>query len=725
MDGIEETQRASRARPSVRGFFHLLWTALIFAAFTGCATSAAFAADGAPQAPRMDRPHVLLDSGHTATVNRIVRDSRTGYLFTASDDGTVRIWDGNSGSLRQVIRVSHLPVVSLAVNPAGPEIAAVVSDGGLVFQLSVWNWNTGRRLYTHSLSEIPLFVQYSPKGSFLLYARAHWNSLVFLDSSNGDQLPYLPNGFGIVRFAIVSASERTVMTYSPSSGNLIYWDLQSGTQKAVVSTIPNLSHVTAISDVYVAGNVGTTLEVVNIVNGSVVSQRDLGDVQSISVDRSNDELAALYTLATASPGTEQLSLFSVRDGALSTLYFANSDITGSVTAMLLANGDLLAARPGGTIDRFSQYVTGSMPFGPNVIVPVTDIAFSDDRFFATTASNVISVRSDFFSGGTQLDKVSLLVEDAIQNPFGVQSGLLSLSNRRLFLYRQDNEVGDLRSINPYNLSVVDAFSQFDSPILQLEDAGSDLLSLERNGRIRLLNSYSFATDFSFTSSGTQTAAYTTNYGVILGRSNSNVLDSALIRVSPQTGETVPVDSNDFLVFDLAFDHRTGSLYSLGLRHSSTGEATELTRYTGSDFSQSRVISRFDGEDLQASVAFNGESGRLFTTLGFDRVQMWDGSSMRALEATGHIPRKVTSWRGRVYAVNRDGSVSVWDSNSLRHLFDFYVLPDGSWTIITPDGYYLPSTTGNPEQHLSLVAAGNNRNLSLSDFQLKLASGTGL
>lgn len=708
----------------------LAWVAILFTAFTGCATSAAFAADGPAPAPRMDRAHVLLNTGHTATVNRIVRDNRTGYIFTASNDGTVRIWDGSTGDLRQVIRVSHLPVVSLAVNPGAPELAAVVSDGGLFIQMSVWNWESGRQMYTHPLTETPLFVQFSPKGSILLYARAHWNSLVFLDSSSGQELPYLPNGFGIVRLALISASERTIMTYSPSNGNLTYWDLQSGTQKAVVQTLPNLDHLTPVSDVYMAGTSGSSLELINLVNGSVAAQRDLGDVQSISVDPSNQELSVLYTLPTAKQGTVEVGLFSFRNGSLSQLYSSTSEIDGTVTATMLQQGDLLVARPGGSITRYPQYGSSPEQFGRSVVVPITDIDFSDDRFFAATASNLLSVRSDFFSGNTPLDKVSLLVEDSIQNPFDAPSGLLSLSNRRLFLFREGDANGDLRSVDPFSLTINDTFGQFDSPIIDLKDAGSDILSLEKNGRIRLLNSYSFATDFSFTSSGTLTAAYTNNYGIILGRSNSNILDSSLIRVNPQTGETVPVSSADFLVFDLAFDKRTGALFSLGLRHHNGGETTVLSRYTGTDFSNGQLLARYDGEDLQASIAFDEESGKLFTTLGFNRVQVWDGNGLSSLQATGHIPRKVTSWRGRVFALNRDGSVSVWQASTLRHLFDFYALPDGSWTILTPDGYYLPSSTGNPEQYLTLVNGTGNRSstarqLKLSDFRLTLNNGAGL
>ncbi|HUX13580.1 MAG TPA: WD40 repeat domain-containing protein [Spirochaetia bacterium] len=719
--------RQRKERVVVRDILQLLWLAVLIAAFTGCATGTAFASNDAPAAPRMDRPHVLLNSGHTASVNQMVRDERTGYVFTASNDGTVRIWDDQSGDLQQVIRISHLPVVSIAVNPASPELAAIVSDGGVFIQLSVWDWNTGTRLFTRPLPEVPLFVQYSPQGTFLLYGRTQWNSLTFLAARSGTELPYLPNGFGIVRYAMVSASERTIMTYSPTNGNLIYWDLQSGAQKATVPAVPNLNQVTAINDAYVAASVGSTFAVLNLVSGSIASERDLGNVQAISVDKGRQEVAVLYSLVTAKPGTSQIALYSVRDGQLSEIYLANSEISGTVTSFLLRNGGILVGRAGGKIDSYARYGSGPDSFGPNVVVPITDIAFSDDRFFAATSSGLLSIRSDFFAAPKPLSQISMLSENEIDNPFDAPSGLLALSNHRLFLYRTGDADGELLSVDPASLTLGDTYSQFESPILELTDAGPDILSLERNGRIRLLNSYSFNTDFSFTSAGTLSAAFTGSYGLIIGKNNSNILDSSLTRVNPSTGETVSIGSDSFIVFALAFDAQHDSLFSLGLQHQNGSEATVLTRYTGTDFSQRETIAGYAGEDIQASVSFDG--GRVFTTLGYDRVQVWDGSNMSLLRATGHIPRKVISRNGRVFGVNRDGSVSVWDETSRDHLFDFYALPDGSWVILTPDGNFLPSSTGNPTHYLTLITSNRTSTFgrqprSLSDFRLRLKGDTG-
>ncbi len=733
---------------SLRDLTSMLWLTLLVLTFSGCATMSAYAADGST----LRVPHVVLDTGHTATINQIVQDPRTGYVFSASNDGTVRIWNPNSDKLQSTLRISHLPVVAVAVNPTSSELTAVVSDGGVYFELSSWNWITGQKIFSHSLSEVPLMLSYSPKGSFVLYATTQWKSLVFLDSHNGHELNYLPNGFGIVPFAIISGSEQTLMTYAPSTGDLVYWDLSSGTRKATIPSVPNMNNVTKISDVYIAGVTGDTLTVVNIVTGDVAYQQQLGSVLIVRSNQQTGQIAVLYTppagsssgmtssdgqssAGSSSDGTsltgasssgsstagDKIALFTVNNGNVSSDYFAADQVPTDITAMRLMDGKILFAQQDGSMSTISQYSSAPQRFSENIIQPVTDIAFSDDRFFAVTNTGLISVRSDFFSKARpEPSQVTRIAEVGASNPFDATSGLLSLPNGQLYLFRGSDKNGELKLLNPNTLGLTDTLTTFSAPLVSMRPAGTRILALQRNGNLRLLNSSTYNTEFSFTSSGTLSSVFTDNYGIIVGKNNTNNLDSSLIRVSPSTGETVGITSDSFLSFGLAFDTAHQTLYSLGLRHSNGSEVTVLEAHTGTDFGQTQTIATYPGEDIQATLAYDSQDNRVYSTLGFDSVHVWDGRNLTTLAPSGHIPRKVVSWNGRVYSVNRDGSVSVWDSGNQRHLFDFYVLPDGSWVILTPDGRYLPSSMGNPEQYLSVVrptrSIGNGSNNTTSELQ---------
>jgi len=713
----------------------LLWIIVIGASFSSCATSSLFAADNVS----LNVPHVVLDSGHTKTVNGITTDSNGRYVFTASDDGSVKVWNAQTGDLLTTLRVSHLPVVELAVNSSRNELAVVVSDGGLYFNLSAWNWTTGKKMFSRALTEVPLFLQYSPQGSFLLYGRTQWDSLIFLDSSDGHQLDYLPTGFGIVQFALISSSERTLMTYAPSSGNFIYWDLDSGTRKATVTSVPNLTNLVTVSDAYVAGSIGNELTVVNIVTGAVVAQVSLGSsIQSITCEPNTEQIAVLYTSggsATANQTTSSattgatgnaFALYSLQNGSLNQSYFAAASAPEDVSAISLVNGNVLYGNHKGEIWSQSPYSTNPQLFSRNIIVPVTDIAFSDDRFFAATNNGLISVQSDFFNPSRPpLDQISRVVQTSAANPLGAQSGLLSLSNGRLFLWDNASTGGQLMQLGPTTLGVTNTTATFAGPIQDLDPAANQILSLEQNGVTRIIDPYSFNTLFTFSSVGTICAAYTKNW-IVLGKNDANIFGSSLIRISPTTGETVRIDSSDFLTFDLAFDPVHNVLYSLGLQHRNGNEVTVLTEYSGADFTQATTLATYSGEDLQATLTYDQHSQKVFTTIGFDRVQVWDGQKLTQLADSGKIPRKVVTWHGRVYGVNRDGSVSVWDSDSGRHLFDFYVLTDGSWVILSPNGYFLPSSVGNPTQYLRIVpplssinSSTDTSNMRLQDFMLKI------
>jgi len=728
----------------------LVWIIVIGASFSSCATSSLFAADNVS----LNVPHVVLDSGHTKTINSITTDSNGRYLFTASDDGSVKVWNAQTGDLMTTLRVSHLPVVELAVNSSRNELAAVVSDGGVYFNLSTWNWETGKKLFSRTLTEIPLFLQYSPQGSFLLYGRTQWDSLVFLDSSDGHQLDYLTNGFGIVQFALISSSERTIMTYAPSSGDFTYWDLDTGTRKATVPSVANLTNLVTVSDAYVAGSIGNALTVVNIVTGAVVAQIPLGSsIQSITCDPNTRQIAVLYTStgpgtagqttstttagAQTSPGASNtptgpaaggnaFALYSLQNGNLNQSYLAAATAPEDVSALSMVNGNILYGNHKGEIWNQSPYSTDPQIFSKNVIVPVTDIAFSDDRFFAATNDGLVSIQSDFFnSSRPQLDQISRLVQTSAPNPLAARSGLLSLSNNRLFLWDNASTGGQLMQLDPATLGVTNTTATFAAAIENLDPAANQILSLEQNGVTRVISPYSFNTIFTFSSVGTICAAYTKNW-IVLGKNDANIFGSSLIRVSPTTGETVKINSQDFLTFDLAFDPVHNVLYSLGLQHRNGNEVTVLTQYTGTDFTQATTIATYSGEDLQATLTYDQHSQKVFTTIGFDRVQVWDGQKLTQLANSGRIPRKVVTWNGRVYGVNRDGSVSVWDSDSGRHLFNFYVLADGSWVILSPNGYFLPSSVGNPTQYLRIVrplssngGSTDSSNMTLQDFKLKI------
>ena len=240
----------------------------------------------------------VIDSGHAGAVRWIEADERRGLLFTAGDDGTVRIWDLAAGTLVRTLHVTQLSTVRIAVNPSAPQLAVVVTDGSASF-LSVWDWEKERQLYRLGLKEDPAFLRYSGQGTYVLFGESSWQGLKIIRSEDGSLVPFRPEGFGIVGFAELSRTEKTLMTYQVS-GRISYWDLATGNQTLDVPTVPYLSGIRIWPDRgSLVGYSATDLVRVDAVSGVVRSRAPIPGIVSFDLSPAGDELTCI-----AGPGRQ-------------------------------------------------------------------------------------------------------------------------------------------------------------------------------------------------------------------------------------------------------------------------------------------------------------------------------------------------------------------------------------------------------------------------------------
>ena len=337
----------------------------------------------------------IVDSGHAGAIRWIELDEKRGLLFSSGDDGTVRIWDPVAGNLLRVLQVTQLATGEIAVNPAASQVAVVVTDGAGVTFLSVWDFENERQLYRVPLKEEPLFLRFSGLGTYILYGESSWQGMKIIRSADGTSLGFHPEGFGIVGFAEMSRTEKTLLTYQVS-GRISYWDLATGTQTVDVPAVPYLSGVRISKDrSFLVGSTATEIVRVDAVSGAERGRAQLPGVQSLDISPAGDELTCI------SGPDQRITRWVVGTDAISAA--APPAALPQAATLLAYGGDALYfAGPGGLMSVSSR---GVSQFGKNVVADLTGFDAAAGRVALASRDWVRVFSSDSLDGTAPLTSI--------------------------------------------------------------------------------------------------------------------------------------------------------------------------------------------------------------------------------------------------------------------------------------------------------------------------------
>ncbi len=641
-----------------------------------------------------DKQAILVNSSHPGVINDIIYDEIRNLLLSGGEDGTVRIWDLSTEDLLCYVRVSHQPVQKIAVHPQLTQIAVLVEDSLNTFSISVWDWLSGNKLYSFNITEQPLFLDYSPQGKYLIYSRAKYNGLSVLNPQTGKKLPYLRKGFGIVSYFVVSGNERNIMTYQPS-GWISYWDIRSGKNLKQVKTIPNMTAiVVSPSKRFITASTGEKIVVVDLLTGAVAAQTDLPGIKRLAMSMQGNAITAIVE---RDKGTI-LKQYYFNEKSLSEIPMANmkvcpvlSCVTYGQKQLYLADreGGITVLRPGGSYTLIFK----------NSLLPISDLAFRDDSMAVGSADRILVFSSAFFSADSVLGRGDALHidRDNFRNPLSVPVGLDFLDNANLLLWKKNDEPGIIAVLNRKTGKIENTISDFSSPIIQLEVLKQGILTVEKSGLCKIINSETYLSRFQYLSPGMNKLISTEDNILIGGKSSASAFGSPLLQLNQITGETVSIPDPGLFIYDLLYVKKTRLLFSLGVERSKNDSTTILKVHSGAGYQKQKAIYRFYGEDLSASMA-SDRSGNVYTSLSYNSVTVWNGRRIFELERSNHIPRKLYIAGGKLFSLNRDSSITVWDLKSRRILFNIYIFRDASWVALSSDGKVFSSSTSG--KHLS-------------------------
>ncbi|MAG13099.1 MAG: hypothetical protein CMN78_00700 [Spirochaetales bacterium] len=647
-------------------------------------------------------PHLLqgateryvIQSGHTDSVTEIAftKDKRT--LASISIDGTLRIWSHSTRKLLHRIQVSSIPLVKLILHPSKPQAAIIESDGLTTFKLSVWDWELNRRLFARELGELPLYIDYSPKGTYLAYSVADWQSVTVLSSRTGIKLPYLLNGFGIVGSFRISGSEERIVTYLPS-GTLQYRSFRSGNLIQEFDTLPDLTETFyTLSNRYMVGRWQESIIAIDLLSGDDIDSVSVQGIQRLSVDETTGDTLIYLSNQVSDFGLEnnedddgrdqfKLYAFSARGFIARYSMYRPPELLSS--NLVLRGGALFCGGVSGTIYYQQRYSNIPRIFSQNRLLRLYDIVPSSS-IIITSEKKIITVYSDYLLNrpSSFLGNATNLVTFFQDNPLQAPTKVYPFADNLFALKDASDEKSRFVLFSPIEGAIEVEDVQYENPIVSMDTRYPHVLTVDTGDVVKIFNVFSKKFEFSYSTFGLETAIFAHDDNVVAAGRRSQTLRTSRYLINTTTGETVPFADESLITFQLQFEPLSQTLYTLSIEGTSSSPKTVLTAYTGPIFEKTNVLYSLEGEHRNATMAVR--RGILFFSINGQNRALFPGSR-RFLELgdNNNIPIAVDLLESWFISLNRDSSITIWNSSTGRKALDFYLFEDLKWAVVTSGG----------------------------------------
>ena len=593
---------------------------------------------------------------------RAVSVSRDGSaFFTAGDDGFLIKWTGDDQG--EHYQISDMSVKLCALSPDGKTIAAYETDGGLVNRVSLWDFDTQQRKYARRFSDAVTSLSFSAKGTYVIVGTASVEGAIFLRASDGRVADVLKDSTGIISYAVTSASEKTLCTYSPV-GFISYYNMIDGKLKRRLNCEANLSDIASFDgDMFLAGTKNDSLYVVSALSGKTAASVSARD--PVLLTRADDK--DVYYVASTASRTYSLSMLENRgDKTFSSprilKNFKSLPNGDAIRAGAKTGDEIVLASSCGNIFRTTIFPDTALlslsPITDDIYEKISDAASAEDDFYFLT-SDTLYVSS--YDAGTVDKRAS---NDAHTNMSVCEGGVIlwSRGTKRAVEFFDFTENKTTRLFTP------------ESSVQSVRAFGNIVLAMESNAVVRAYHRDTGELEELYVGSGMQDALISDGT-LYVAKSSSTNPPSALLSVDMRTKEIVPLKIAADIVYALsAFD---GELYGIAVQSGEDEKTTNLFSYTPAS-SKTTMLLKLNDEDTRAFTYFY--DGNILTDIGSEKVYSYDLSrkKSRYYGRSASLPVKAVQNGEHIAVLNRDGSISWYDTGKTEVLADWYLTKDGTW-----------------------------------------------
>ncbi|MBB5225191.1 hypothetical protein DYE50_05030 [Treponema ruminis] len=612
--------------------------------------------------------HISTQSHAGKVTNVAYLEDSDGSVFSAGTDGFLVKW--TEDGMGEHYQISDLTIKMIARSPNGNEIAVYESDGASLNRVSVWNWKTFTRKYAFRFTDSLTSLAYSAKGTYIICGTASVSGAFFLNSMNGSIIRNKIKGnTGVVNFIQTSDSEKSAVMYSPK-GNLIYYNLQNGEQKAKFNTEYDLSQFCLFNNgVFGAGVRGSGIFVVQAVTGSTVGSFTAQNPILIGSNKSKD----LYYIVNDNRQFKVYKIANDRNKAVIApelmRTFSGLKTGEQIVCATLAGEEIYAGTNSGNIYKFdyaqAERVDVQQALTDKMYEKIYDIASVGNDFYFLTPSSIF--QSSYES--SNIDKKAANSGYTNIIPYG----------QNIILWSKDSK----KAVVLLELASGKMTQLFapEGTIQTLKLYGNSLIDVESNSQVNLFDIQNLKKRELYKGTSIQDAILFTENDLYVAKSSGSSPNVPLIYVNVNTQETVPLSMKGNVAYSLTYDYDKNPAEIYGITIYTNAQTKKLTTSIFAYKPQtksSRYLLSITDEDSEAFA--NLFDNILYTNIGKSQVRSYNLSTRRDFQyrRSASMPIKTVRNQDKMVVLNRDGSISWYNPTLNSVLADWYLTTEGSW-----------------------------------------------